>query len=124
MQVVAGVQSFQCVEQRPQQFVKLGLPRRPVQTGEPTLEALPVLEVQHHVCGAVGAEIAVDAIDVRVVELGERLRLVDEAGQAPVVVLLAVCRLRPDRRRGIAHGKIAREVFLDGDEAVERDFAR
>ncbi len=120
VQVAGGVHHLERIEQRGDDFFQLRLPRRPIEVLEPGLEAAALLEMQHHVGGLVGPEIAVDAHDVGVHEARERLRLIDEALEAPVVVGSGVA----GARRGIlavAGGEIGREVFLDGDETGERD---
>ena len=55
------------------------------------------------------------------VELGERLRFLDEAVEAPAVVAGAVLRARRSLDAAGTRGKIAGEVLLDGDQAGERD---
>jgi hypothetical protein len=59
----------------------------PVTTASP---ASVFLEVEHHVGGVVGAEVAVDADDIRMVEPGQGLGFLDEAVEAPAVVVGAV----------------------------------
>ena len=120
VQIVAGVHHLQRVEQGLEDLVELGLPRRALEALQPGLEAAPLLEVEHHVAGVVGPEVAVDAHDVGVDEAGERLRLLDEALEAPLVVLGAVLRARRGIAGGAARGEVGREVFLDGDEPGQR----
>ena len=79
-----------------------------------------LLEVEHHVAGVVGAEVAVDAHDVGMNEAGERLRLLDEALEPPLVVLGAVLRARRGMAGGAAGGEVGGKVFLDGDEPRQR----
>ena len=90
MQEVGLVDQLERIEQRRQDGVELLLARRAAERLQPALEALALLEVEHHVAGVVGAEVAIDAHDVRVIELGERLRFLDEAIEAPAVVAGAV----------------------------------
>jgi hypothetical protein len=80
--------------------------------------------MQHHVGGVVGAEVAVNPDNIGVVEAGERLGFLNKALKAPVVVAGAIFRAR--RRLAVfgARGEIGGEVFLDRDEAGERDFMR
>ena len=112
---------LQRVEQRADDGVELFLARRPAQALQPALEALAFLEVEDHVAGVVGAEVAVNAHDVAVVELGKRLRFLDEPVEAPAVVAGAVLRARRRIDAAVARRDVAREVFLDGDHAGERD---
>jgi hypothetical protein len=88
---------------------------------QPAFEALPFLEVQHHVAGVVRAEVAIDPHDVRVREFRESLRFLDEAVEPPFVIAGAI--LRAWRRLDAigTSGKIAGKIFLDRDDAVERD---
>ncbi len=60
--------------------------------------------------------------DVAVIELGERLRFVDEAIEAPVVVARAT--FRTGRRFEVCDPRreIAREIFLDADLARQLGF--
>ena len=102
--------------------VELVLARRAPEALQPALEAAALLEVEHHVAGVVGAEVAVDAHDVGVVERGERLRFLDEAVEAPAgsrrrsPASAARHRCAPSRA-----AIVGREIFLDGDQAGERD---
>ncbi len=121
MQEVGLVDQLQRVEQRRDDGVELLLARGAPEALEPGLEALALLEVEHHVAGVVGAEVAVDAHDVGVVELGKRLRFLDEAIEAPAVVAGAVLRARRRIDAAVARGDVARKVFLDGDHAGERN---
>ena len=89
--------------------VELLLARRAPRPFSQRLEALALLEVEHHVAGVVGAEVAVDAHDVGVVELGERLRFLDEAVEAPAVVAGAVLRARRGLDAAVARGDSRRE---------------
>ena len=101
--------------------VELVLARRPPERLEPPLEALALLEMQDHVAGVVGAEVAIDAHDVGMVELAQRLRFLQEAVEAPAIVAR---RNRCERGAGIdlavAGSVVGREIFLDRDEARER----
>ena len=90
----AAVHHLQRVEQGVEDLVELVLARRALQALQPGLEAAPLLEVEHHVAGVVGPEVAIDAHDVGVDEAGERLRLLDEALEAPFVVFGAILRAR------------------------------
>ena len=121
MQEVGLVDQLQRVEQRRDDGVELFLPRGAPKALEPALEALALLEVEDHVAGIVGAEVAIDAHDIAVVELGERLRFLDEAIKTPAVVAGAVLRTRRSIDAAVAGGDVAREVLLDGDHARERN---
>src|SRR3546814_9170455 len=48
-------------------------------------------------------------------EDGERLRLLEEALEAPVIVVLVALGARPDRGLALADGKLDRQVLLDRD---------
>ncbi len=100
--------------------IELLLARGAAQALEPGLEAQALLEVEDHVAGVIGPEVAVDADDVRVVELGERLGFLDEAVEAPAVIAGTVLGARAGLDAA-AGGKIGGKVLLDGDAAVERN---
>ena len=100
--------------------VELGLARRALEALQPGLEAAALLELQHHVAGVVGEEVAVHAHDVGVNEAGERPRLLDEALEPPLVVLGAALRARRGLAGGAAGGVVGGKVFLDGDEPGQR----
>src|SRR5262249_40304450 len=68
--------------------------------------------------------IAVDADDVRVIEAGEDLRLLDEAIETPAVVGSAPFRAGHNRALAVAPDEICGEVLLDRDLAGERLPAR
>ena len=121
MQKIRLVNELERVEQRRDDAVELFLARRPAERLQPVLEALALLPVEHHVAGVVGAEVAIDAHDVGVVELGERLRFLNEPVEAPAVVSGAILRARCGLDAAGAGGDVAREVLLDGDEAGKRD---
>ena len=120
MQEVGFVNCFECVEQRRDDRVEFFLPRRAPQRLQPRLEALTFLEMQHHVGGVVRAENPMHLDDVAVIEPRERLRLVYETIEAPVVVACAT--VRPGRRLEVLRprGEIAREILLDADLARQR----
>ena len=120
MQEVGLVDHLQRVEQRGEDGVELLLARRASQRLEPPLQALALLEVEHHVAGLVVAEVAVELDDIGVVELGERLRFLDEALEPPIVVACRVLRARQHVDAVGARGDVARKVFLDGDGPAER----
>ena len=86
MQEIGIVDGLQGVEQRRDNCVQFFLPRRPIETLQPCLEALTFFEVQHHVGGIVRPERPVDADNVAVIEFGQRLSFFDEAFKAPSVV--------------------------------------
>ena len=86
MQVVLPVDKRQGVQKWSHEPVELELPWRAAKALQPRFEALALLELQDHVAGVVGPEIAVDTDDVAVVELGQRLRLGDEALQPPLII--------------------------------------
>ncbi len=87
-----------------------------------------VLEIHHHVGGAVDFEEAPDADDVGVPgrgrEVPQELRFLDELLEPERVHLLRVGIDRDDRVLGIALADRAREIFLDGDKLVEIDALR
>ena len=62
--------------------------RQPRVDDQQVLERLAALVVHHHVRGAIRLEIADHAHDVRVAELGERARFLQEAVKPPLVVVL------------------------------------
>ena len=121
MEVVGLVNELERVEQRLDDGVELGLSRRPTQALQPALEALPFLELQHHVAGAVGAEVVVNPDNVGMVELGQRLGFVDKPIKSPLEIAGAVGRTRRTVNAIGASGKVRREVFLDGDRTRQRD---
>ena len=123
VQEVGGMNDLKGVEQGHDQPVELGLPRGAPELLEPGLEAAPVLEVQHHVAGVVGAEVAMHPDDVGMIEARQRLRLLDEAIEAPLVVCGGVAGAR-HRAVVATGGEIGGKVLLDGDEAVERLLVR
>ena len=117
MQEVGFVNCLECVEQRRNDLIKLFLPRCAPQSLQPRLETLTFLEMQHHVGGVVRPENPMHLDDIAVIEPRERLRLVFETLEAPVVVACATvrpgCRLEVLRPRG----EIAREILFDADLA-------
>ena len=122
MQEVALMDHFQRVEQRAHERVKLGLAWRAAKTSQPRLEAAALFELQHHVAGVVGPEIAIDANDIRVIEAGECLGFIDEAVEAPFIILGTFARAREGGEIAFAGGVVGRKIFLDGDLAAERQF--
>jgi hypothetical protein len=77
--------------------------------------------VKDHVASVVRAEVAVNADDIRVIELGERLRFLDEAVEAPAVVTGAILRTGRCIDAAIAGGDIAGELLFDRHHARESD---
>ena len=94
MQEIGGVHHLQRIEQRGCDAVELLLRGRTAEAVEPVVEALPALEIHHHVGGGVGFEHARDAHDARVLEAGERARFLQEVGAAPLERLLVPVGLR------------------------------
>ena len=62
--------------------------------------------------------------DIAVIELRERLRLVDEAVEAPIVVARRACRARVRLEIIGPAREIARKIFLDADLPREIGFFR
>jgi hypothetical protein len=73
----------------------------------------------HHVAGAVGLEVAVDANNVRMAESRQRARFLDEGVKPPLIIKLVVRRYRNDAAVERTHRKITRQVFLDRDVFLE-----
>ena len=90
MQEVGFMDQLQRIEHRCQNGIEFLLPRCAAPRLQPALEAFTLLEVQDHVAGIIGAEVAIDPHNVCVIELGERLCFFDEPVQAPAVVASAV----------------------------------
>ena len=124
MQKIGLVDFLERIEQGRDNAVEFLLARRAAQTLQPTLETLALLEVEHHVAGVVGAEVAVDAHDIRVREFGERLRFLDEAVETPAIIARAILRTGCGFDAAGAGREVRWEIFLDRDGAVERDFVR
>jgi hypothetical protein len=115
------VHHLQGIEQGRGDAIELLLRGRPSQALEPVLEVLPLLEAHHHVGGGIGLEHATHPHDARVLEAGERARLQQEVGAAPVERRLVPVRLGPHAHGGVAVAEIEGIVFLDGDEGSEVD---
>ena len=110
VQEIGIVDDLERIEQRPDDRIEFLLSWCSAEILQPGLEIFSFLKMQHHVGGVVRAEDAVHFDDVAMIELRERLRLVDEAVEAPIVIAGRTCRarcrlevLRPAR-------KIAREI--------------
>ena len=121
MQQVGCVQRLQRFEQRCGNPVQLGLRRPPSERLEPGVEALPLLEVHHHVGGGVGLEHARHPHDAGMAEAGERLRLAQEAGAAPIEGRLVPLRLRPHAQVLATLPELGRVVLLERDRGLEVD---
>ena len=121
MQHVGGVHHLQRVQDRGHDPVQLRLRGRAVETRQPALEAQSVLEAHDHVGGRVGLEHARDADDVGMLEAGQRARLVQEAGPAPIECGLVALRLGPHTHVGAPVREVDGIVFLDGDPHAETD---
>ena len=115
MQEVGLVYDLERIQQRRDDVVEFRLPRRALEALQPGLEAAALLEVEHHVGGVVGAEVAMHPHDVGVVETRQRLRFLDEAIKTPLIVARHFLRAW----RGadaLACRKVSRKILLDGDE--------
>ena len=109
---------FQRVEQRRDESRRVLSAGRAPERLQPRLEALTFLEMQHHVGGVVRPENPMHLDDVAVIEPRERLRLVFETIEAPVVVACAT--VRPGCRLEVLltlAAKSLREILLDADLA-------
>src|SRR5215470_19698147 len=84
--------------------------------------AAPFLERDHHVAGIVGEEVAIDADNVGMHKARQGLGLGDEAIEPPAKVLRAPLRAWRRVDGAQAGGEIGREIFLDRDQATERQF--
>ena len=91
----------------------------------PMLQGLAAQQFHDHVGGAVGLEEIEHLHDRRrLVQAGQRSALVDEAAAAPVEIVGRLGRARQHRAVVLAHGQRGRQVFLDGDLAIELGVAR
>jgi len=119
---IGRVEEGQRVQQRRYDTIELVLARRAAEALEPGLEALAILVLQDNEPRVRLAEEAIDADDVRVIEAGQRARLVKKALEAPLVVTGAVLGAGLRGLVVIAHREIDREVLLDRHHPGERYF--
>lgn len=122
VQETARVDHGEPVEQRPGELLqsRFRRPRRVLQHG---LQRLAALVIHHHVGGAVRLEVAQHAHDVRMLEPGERARLLQEALESPAVVgfaLGAEWHHRACRSATLyARRELAGQVLLDRDRLLK-----
>src|SRR5215471_8244964 len=119
MQEVLGMHHLQRVKQRGDDGIEFLLCRQPAEAIEPGLEAVPMLEAHHHVCGGIGFEYARHSDYARVLEPSEIARFFQEVGATPVESLLVAIGLGLDAHGGVAIAEIKGVVFLDGDSGLE-----
>ena len=87
---------------------------------QPALERVALYQRHDHVGRAVGFQEIDDANDGRrVFELGQDPRLVEEALASPDEVLAEIGRSRQDAQPVVAQRQGGRQVFLDGDVAMQ-----
>ena len=97
-----------------------GLARRDAQVREPLLEREPLVERHHHVGGAHLFPVAKHLQQRRMVERREQARLLDEAAQPELEVVLVARRARHDDTERMAQAEGGRHVLLDRDRPVEQ----
>ena len=119
VQVAGGVDLGQTVEQRHEERAQFVLGELAALLAHDGGEAVALLVLHHHVGGAVRLEEAEHRHDARMAEYREGLRLLQEALEAPVVIVLVALGARPDRGLALADGELDRQVLLDRDVLLE-----
>ena len=124
MQEARLVHLLQAGEQRPQHRLQPGRRQRPSALTRSS-ERPAAQQLHDDVGGAVGLEEVEHLHDRRrLVQVGQRAALLDEAAAAPAEIVGHLGRARQHRAAVLADGQRRRQVFLDGDVATELRVAR
>ena len=121
MQEIGRVHHLQRVEEGRDDGIELVLRGGAAEASEPGLQALTPLEAHHHVGGRVRLEDARDAHDARMLEAGQRARLLEEVRAAPFERLLVALGLRPHAHARVAVAELVGVVFLEGHRGAQGD---